>query len=47
MGNYTVLHFGDRIIKIFRMPSTSRAYPLAIDKKTRFYHQLFLDTEIL
>ena len=47
MGNYTVLHFGDRIIKIFRMPSTSRAYPLSINKKVLYYRQLFIDTDFL
>lgn len=36
-----------RPIKIYRMPSTSRAYPLSIDKKTEHYRNLFLETKIL
>lgn len=47
IGSYTEVVINNRKIKIYRMPSTSRAYPLAIDKKTRFYHQLFLDAKIL
>lgn len=37
----------NRAIKIYRMPSTSRAYPLSIDKKTEYYRNLFLETKIL
>lgn len=36
-----------RSIRIYRMPSTSRAYPLPIDKKTEYYRNLFVETEIL
>lgn len=36
-----------RLIRIYRMPSTSRAYPLPIDKKTEYYRNLFVETEIL
>lgn len=36
-----------RSIRIYRMPSTSRAYPLPIDKKTEYYRKLFVETEIL
>ena len=37
----------NRTIKIFRMPSTSRAYPLSIEKKTSFYKKLLLETKII
>lgn len=36
----TILTDG-RNVDIFRMPSTSRAYPLAIEKKAAFYAEMF------
>lgn len=36
-----------RRIRIWRMPSTSRAYPLALDKKAAFYQNLFEASKIL
>lgn len=38
---------GPRGIALWRMPSTSRAYPLALDKKAAFYAKLFRSTGIL
>ena len=32
---------------IWRMPSTSRAYPFALEKKASFYRKLFIATKIL
>ncbi len=34
-------------LRIYRMPSTSRAYPLPIEKKAEFYRKMFQDTGIL
>jgi len=34
-------------LSIWRMPSTSRAYPLALDKKAAFYAKMFKDAGIL
>lgn len=34
-------------IKIFRMPSTSRAYPLALNKKAEYYAEMFRIVGIL
>lgn len=34
-------------LSIWRMPSTSRAYPLALDKKAAFYAEMFKDAGIL
>lgn len=34
-------------IKIWRMPSTSRAYPSSIDKKAQYYHDLFKSIGLL
>ena len=36
----------NRKIDIFRMPSTSRAYPLAVEKKAEYYKQMFIDCGI-
>lgn len=36
-----------RPLEIWRMPSTSRAYPLALDKKAAFYVKLFKSLNIL
>ena len=32
---------GNRSIRLWRMPSTSRAYPLALEKKAEAYHAVF------
>ncbi|WP_288307564.1 uracil-DNA glycosylase family protein [uncultured Muribaculum sp.] len=36
-----------RNVKIYRMPSTSRAYPLALEKKAEIYKQMFHDADIV
>ena len=41
IGDYIETKIGIRHIKIWRMPSTSRAYPLSIDKKASVYHSMF------
>jgi len=48
MGEYTLWHFrNDRSIRIWRMPSTSRAYPMAIEKKAEYYKNLLMACGIL
>ena len=44
-----LIHFGDKDhfcikadIQFWRMPSTSRAYPLPLEKKAGFYRRLFI-----
>lgn len=44
MGEKTT---GPEGISIWRLPSTSRAYPLAIEKKAEYYARMFRDAEIL
>ncbi|MBR5715383.1 MAG: uracil-DNA glycosylase family protein [Bacteroidales bacterium] len=41
IGSSTKVHAFNRDLEWFRMPSTSRAYPLALDKKAVFYRRLF------
>lgn len=40
-GEYIETVFNDRPIRFWRMPSTSRAYPLSFDKKAAAYRHLF------
>ncbi len=40
-GTSCDLSVGERSLRLFRLPSTSRAYPLSLDKKTAAYRQLF------
>lgn len=39
-GNVEIL-IGDKTIRFWRMPSTSRAYPLAIEKKADSYRRMY------
>lgn len=47
LGNYTTVKIGDRDVRFYRMPSSSRAYPLAVEKKAEFYKKMFLEIGIL
>lgn len=38
---------GDGKIEIWRMPSTSRAYPLALEKKAAFYEKMFRHVDVI
>lgn len=40
-GEYIETVFNDRTIRFWRMPSTSRAYPLSFDKKAATYQHMF------
>ena len=41
VGECTTFNFEGRTITFYRMPSSSRAYPLALDKKAAAYKVLF------
>lgn len=41
VGNSTSFCFEDRQMKLYRMPSSSRAYPLALEKKATVYRVMF------
>ena len=41
MGGCTPLSIAGRALSFWRMPSTSRAYPLALEKKADVYRRLF------
>ena len=41
MGDMSTLHIDGREYHFWRMPSTSRAYPLALEKKAEYYMNMF------
>ena len=41
VGEYIETDFADRTIRFWRMPSSSRAYPLSLEKKTAAYRRMF------
>ena len=41
VGEYIETDFVGRTIRFWRMPSSSRAYPLSLDKKTAVYRRMF------
>ena len=41
VGEYIAICFAGRTIRFWRMPSSSRAYPLSLDKKAAAYRQMF------
>ena len=41
IGQSIHTQFADREMTVYRMPSSSRAYPLALEKKAEAYRQLF------
>lgn len=46
MGQYTEYQYRGRTLHIWRMPSTSRAYPLPLERKAEYYAALFRDCGI-
>jgi len=40
MGNYITFLFRERTVKLYRMPSTSRAYPMSLEKKASYYRTI-------
>ena len=47
MGESVTFTIGDRQLKFYRMPSTSRAYPLSIEKKAEFYRAMFKEVNLM
>jgi G:T/U-mismatch repair DNA glycosylase len=43
VGNKTVFNIGNKQLMFFRMPSTSRAYPLSLNDKTEKYREMFIE----
>lgn len=47
IGQSSAVYFAQRQMKLYRMPSSSRAYPLALEKKAQAYLNLFKDIGLL
>lgn len=47
VGDYTSFMFESRPMRLYRMPSSSRAYPLALEKKAALYRIMFQDLQLL
>ncbi len=47
MGGFVPFHFEGRSMRLYRMPSSSRAYPMAVEKKADYYRRMFEDISIL
>ena len=41
VGEFTAFSFEDRFLRIYRMPSSSRAYPMAVERKAECYAKVF------
>ena len=41
MGGYVKFTFENRTLRLYRMPSSSRAYPLSVEKKAEYYKLMF------
>lgn len=47
VGQHVSCIFEKRKIRLYRMPSSSRAYPLSLDKKAETYKQMFSELNLL
>lgn len=47
VGKSCLFEFGDRTLQLYRMPSSSRAYPLTIEKKANHYRFMLNDLGLL
>ena len=43
VGQYVSFFYGQRSIRLYRMPSSSRAYPMKVERKAEFYKPMFED----
>ncbi len=47
LGESVDFSFGERNLKLFRMPSSSRAYPMKIERKAEYYERAFRSIELI
>lgn len=47
IGDFSEFIFNNRMMRLYRMPSSSRAYPLALEKKAAFYRIMFQELQLL
>ena len=47
VGGWVPMHFARRDLKLWRMPSSSRAYPRPVEWKAGFYRKVFAESGII
>lgn len=47
LGESVDFSLGERNLKLFRMPSSSRAYPMKIERKAEYYERAFRSIELI
>ncbi len=47
MGDYREFSFEGRVLRLYRQPSSSRAYPMKVEKKAEYYEQMFKEIGLL
>ena len=47
MGEYRTFDFEGRTLKLYRQPSSSRAYPMKVEKKAVYYEQMCKEIQII
>lgn len=47
IGSYCTFIVDDRMVKLYRMPSSSRAYPMKLEKKSDFYRRMWAEVGLL
>lgn len=47
IGTYVEFTYNNRFMRFYRMPSSSRAYPLSIEKKAEIYQSMFKEINLL
>lgn len=47
VGDFTPFTFESRQLRLYRMPSSSRAYPMRLDRKAAFYREMFEQLSML
>ena len=47
VGDYTEFEFEGRPLRFYRMPSSSRAYPMKLERKAAFYLRMFQEIGLL
>ena len=47
VGGSTELSVGERRLRFYRMPSSSRAYPMALERKAEAYRRMFAELDML
>ena len=41
VGEYSEFHLDNRVLRLYRMPSSSRAYPMRTERKAEYYNIVF------